>query len=1126
MKKTPSHLSSGRAALGALFLICSLGLLCAVSLVDTIATPTPSTGTVGPSPGGPSVTWQQGSPTTAGGNVNTEASCVENVNCETFTLTISGTQSNWVGQRVQVQLNWQSSANEYDIYIHQGANTNTSGTGANSGPLVTSAANGPGLTNQTAFIDVAQWATGIFTVHVVYDTTPVPTDAYNGIATAVPETPAAPPPAPQDTGPKIGYENFEAPGILTPGTATSSGVFTVEYMGRGAGEPSIGVNWNSTSNSVGGMTNFQSDLETEFVSWDESCSPTIPKATWVNRRAPTSLLIDSDPIGFTDRQRGRVFAAELTLLSPDTCKTSYTDDDGITWIPSQGSGLASAVDHETIGGGPYHSPLNLNPPSPAYPHAVYYCSQDIAAALCSRSDDGGLTFGPSVPIYNLTACGGLHGHVKVGPDGTVYVPNRGCGADAAVVVSEDNGTTWAVRQVQSNSVANTAATDDPAVAIDNNGTVYYLGAMNGTAAMVATSTDHGQTWSNIYDVGAVYGLRNIAFPAAVAGDGGRAAVTFYGTVTATGDSNADAFTGVWHLYVAHTFDGGAHWTTSDLTPQLPMQRMGLLRGGGGPMDRNLLDFFDVTIDRDGRVQVGYVNGCSGGPCAQAPVNPDGSTGVSGNAYTTTATIARQSSGRRMIAAHDPANSTSVPGMPFVTETRTGNVVRLAWNEADTGNSPISNYTILRGMASNNEVSLTTVPGSQTSYTDTTATDATQTYYYKVVATNAVGSSCANNEIAAPFVGDTCAGVVIHRNLPTHPESTGGTVNQPPLPEYLIDYIAVGEPPSTNELMFKMKVGDLTTVPPNSRWRIVWNSVATPDEQFYVGMTSDANSNVSFEYGTVATDSLVVLGVPTENPLGTADAGSNFDADGTITIYIDKSKVGNPQPGDLLGAVNGRTFNTGDTPPETLERSNLLIDHTFVKGNTDNSYPPATYTVVGNTVCSSGNIEPVDAVSRKRQGSAGNFDVDLPLAGKAGIEDRSGGTSANYEVIATFTVGVNVQQVTVTPGAGATASVSHFAIHHSQVIVDLTNVSNAQTLTVNLIGVTGGTRSGNVSIPMSVLIGDTNADGVVNSTDVSQTQAQSGNTVTQSNFREDVNADGTINSTDVALVQSHLGTTLH
>src|SRR4029077_15328070 len=130
-------------------------------------------------------------------------------------------------------------------------------------------------------------------------------------------------------------------------------------------------------------------------------------------------------------------------------------------------------------------------------------------------------------------------------------------------VSTDSGVTWSVRQVQNGSVTNTADTDDPAVGIDNNGKVYFLGAINGTAAMVATSTDKGQTWSNIYDVGAIYGLKNIAFPAAVAGDGGRAAVAFYGTVTGTGDSNSDAFTGVWHLCVAHTFDGGAHWTTSD-----------------------------------------------------------------------------------------------------------------------------------------------------------------------------------------------------------------------------------------------------------------------------------------------------------------------------------------------------------------------------------------------------------------------------------------------------------------------------------------------------------------------------------------------------------------------------------
>ena len=75
-----------------------------------------------------------------------------------------------------------------------------------------------------------------------------------------------------------------------------------------------------------------------------------------------------------------------------------------------------------------------------------------------------------------------------------------------------------------------------------------------------------------------------------------------------------------------------------------------------------------------------------------------------------------------------------------------------------------------------------------------------------------------------------------------------------------------------------------------------------------------------------------------------------NADGTITLIIPKSAIGSPAPGDLLGAVNGRTF-TGDTPEtQNLERSTLLVDHTFVKGQRDNGHPAATYTIVGNVSC--------------------------------------------------------------------------------------------------------------------------------------------------------------------------------
>src|SRR6185503_13038125 len=77
---------------------------------------------------------------------------------------------------------------------------------------------------------------------------------YNGTFTTDNSGPAggAPPPktldvpdAPQDNGPKIGFENFSAPGVLTPVKTTEAGQQpnSVEYMGRNAGEPSIGNNW-------------------------------------------------------------------------------------------------------------------------------------------------------------------------------------------------------------------------------------------------------------------------------------------------------------------------------------------------------------------------------------------------------------------------------------------------------------------------------------------------------------------------------------------------------------------------------------------------------------------------------------------------------------------------------------------------------------------------------------------------------------------------------------------------------------------------------------------------------------------------------------------------------------------
>ena len=166
------------------------------------------------------------------------------------------------------------------------------------------------------------------------------------------------------------------------------------------------------------------------------------------------------------------------------------------------------------------------------------------------------------------------------------------------------------------------------------------------------------------------------------------------------------------------------------------------------------------------------------------------------------------------------------------------------------------------------------------------------------------------------------------------------------------------------------------------------------------------------------------------------------------------------------------------------------------------------------------VFPVSAVSRKVHGSAGTFDVDL-INGD-GIECRSGGASNDHQVVITFANAVSVGGVTVSSGTG---TVQNFSVNGAAVTVNLTGVTNAQRLVLDLTNVNDGTNIGDAFVAMNVLLGDTTANGAVNSSDTAQTQSQSGQPVTATNFRQDVTVNGAINSSDVALVQSKSGTAL-
>ncbi|RVU22220.1 exo-alpha-sialidase [Streptomyces antnestii] len=577
--------SRGRVAVGLLALLAG-----ALPTVSADAA-TPTSGSV--SDTAPTYTWSAGpfavpNVTGTAGTVT----CGSPQLCDDHALKVSVPAGYDAGHSLRIDVKWPDSAADFDLYVLGPDGREVAASASSSDP-------------ETVLLPAVSAS---YTVRVV-PFAPLG-DSFTADARLV-TNPAAPPPS---TATPPTYGNSSAPGSIKDA--------------HNAGEPSIGVNRAS------GAAMFQSYTSTLKVTYDSAGT-----ATWQDKSAtaakgcPQGSTTSLDPILFTDPDTHRTFESQLAGKTALTC---YTDDDGETWTPTGGSGINSGVDHQTIGGG------HFAPGGPgavtSYPNAVYYCSQDIADASCAVSRDGGLTYGPAVPMYSLLDCGGLHGHVKVAPDGTVYVPNKGCGGNQAVAVSEDNGLTWNVRP----NPSSTPGDSDPSVGVGAGGTV-YMGYQNSDGtARIAVSHDKGKTWLYDQNVGAGLGIKNSVFPAVTAGDDNRAAFAFLGTTTGGNYQDSANFKGVWHLYVATTYDGGQSWVTVDATPTDPVQKGSICTGGTTcGNDRNLLDFNDITLDAQGRVLAAYADGCTG-TCA---------TGGAQN-FDALASIARQSSGSTLYGAFD------------------------------------------------------------------------------------------------------------------------------------------------------------------------------------------------------------------------------------------------------------------------------------------------------------------------------------------------------------------------------------------------------------------------------------------------------------------------------------------
>lgn len=193
---------------------------------------------------------------------------------------------------------------------------------------------------------------------------------------------------------------------------------------------------------------------------------------------------------------------------------------------------------------------------------------------------------------------------------------------------------------------------------------------------------------------------------------------------------------------------------------------------------------------------------------------------------------------------------------------------------------------------------------------------------------------------------------------------------------------------------------------------------------------------------------------------------------------------------------------GETPGENFE--GLLLETSRIEFD----YIPA----------SGGEFVLNGAVLRKKQESAGDFDIPLPLTGETGIESRGSGES---RVIFTFNHAVTgAGSATATCGQAGVISVDPVDSHSLSVKLDeLGCDQSVVTVTLHDAMDDQGQTLASAAVTFRIVFGDVTGNGAIEKGDRQAISAARGQTVDGSNFRADINADGQINNRDLLWLKS-------
>lgn len=559
-----------------------IALILVLGSVLIVIAAAPSTGTISPSgPVSPfDGTWTG---TAVGGAASGEGTCVEGVNCDTFTLTVSGAPADYAGKVIAIKIQWTNPVNDYDLYVHKDSNA---------GPVVARGANGgaPG-TEEATTIDPAATGTGVYTVHVVYFSVTPLVDEYHGTATV----------ENKPTGRNADY--------LKGGISFSPNFMVRAPVAARDGEPSsrtdkYGNHYVSGIRGVpAGVDLWYFDLQPGSPTYDPYMRHPIYRGQPDSFTGSEQTSVGADGGGDVDLAVGfntspnppnpPILAFSSLVLANISVGNSTDRGENFTLNP-----LGNVPGGAPIDDRQWLEFLGNN--------SVYLLYRTVAPAVTQiqRSDDGGLTYG----LAHTAGAIGQVGYIDVHQaTGTVYVS----GSTGQVCV----GTPPLPGQAPLTYDCHQAAPEGGVANIFFVVKVADDGSPNGTAYVVYSdgkniylrhSNNKGVSWSDRVRVSDGPETLTSLLPWMETGPTpGSVGIAWYGTSAAVNSDSAD-----WKVFFAQSFnaDTGTPTFRQAVASDHFIHGSNISTGGTlGTANRNLLDYFQISFDPTGAAVLDYTD---------------------------------------------------------------------------------------------------------------------------------------------------------------------------------------------------------------------------------------------------------------------------------------------------------------------------------------------------------------------------------------------------------------------------------------------------------------------------------------------------------------------------------------